>query len=97
MNNSWTTVVQAASLAAKLHDGQVRKDGTPYFQHPARVASILARACSKDNLIAAGFLHDVIEDTPADYDDISQLFGARRFGPGVAEGHELLLNGRGFH
>ncbi len=75
MTKSWTTVVQAASLAAKLHDGQVRKDGTPYFQHPARVASILARAGSKDNLIAAGFLHDVIEDTPADYDDISELFG----------------------
>ena len=61
MTTSWNIVVRAASLAAKLHDGQVRKDGTPYFQHPARVATILARAGADDELVAAGFLHDVIE------------------------------------
>ncbi|MAT80270.1 MAG: metal-dependent phosphohydrolase [Phycisphaerae bacterium] len=75
MTTSWNIVVRAASLAAKLHDGQVRKDGTPYFQHPARVATILARAGADDELVAAGFLHDVIEDTPADYDDVSDLLG----------------------
>ena len=76
MITSWNTVVNAASLAASLHDGQVRKDGTPYFQHPARVATILARAGAEDDLVAAGYLHDVIEDTPADHDDISDEFGS---------------------
>ncbi|MDG2335357.1 MAG: HD domain-containing protein [Myxococcota bacterium] len=56
MITSWNTVVNAASLAASLHDGQVRKDGTPYFQHPARVATILARAGAEDDLVAAGYL-----------------------------------------
>lgn len=68
-------MVHAASMAASLHSGQGRKDGTPYFQHPARVAAILARAGADDCLVAAGFLHDVIEDTPADYDDLFEVFG----------------------
>lgn len=75
MSNNWNIVVEAASMAATWHGGQARKDGTPYFQHPARVAALLARAGADDELIAAGFLHDVIEDTPADHDDISSALG----------------------
>lgn len=75
MTLNWNIVVNAASMAANLHNAQVRRDGTPYFQHPARVAVILARAGADDPLVAAGFLHDVIEDTPADHDDISEEFG----------------------
>ena len=74
--STWNIVIEAASMAADLHGVQARKDGTPYFQHPARVATLLARAGADDELIAAGFLHDVIEDTPADYDDILEKFGA---------------------
>ena len=75
MPNKWNIVVKAASMAATLHDGHARKDGSPYFQHPARVAAILARAGADNELLAAGYLHDVIEDTPADHDDISKIFG----------------------
>ncbi|MCH2134587.1 MAG: HD domain-containing protein, partial [Phycisphaerales bacterium] len=75
MPKNWDIVIVAASMAAKLHGGQARKDGTPYFQHPARVATLLARAGADDELVAAGFLHDVIEDTPADYDDIAEKLG----------------------
>ncbi|PHQ79591.1 MAG: hypothetical protein COB69_07625 [Phycisphaera sp.] len=69
---------RAASFAARAHTGQVRKDGaTPYASHPTRVAMTLLRifGCNDDQAIAAAFLHDTIEDTPADYDDIEEGFG----------------------
>lgn len=69
---------RAAAFAARAHAGQVRKDNqTPYASHPARVAMTLLRVfgCKDDLAIAAAFLHDTIEDTPADYDDIHEGFG----------------------
>jgi guanosine-3',5'-bis(diphosphate) 3'-pyrophosphohydrolase len=64
---------RAASLAARFHHGQLRKDGaTPYIAHPFRVAMIVRHAFNIDDEIAlaAALLHDVIEDTTADYDDV---------------------------
>tara|TARA_Y100001933_G_scaffold226149_1_gene239919 strand:- start:30 stop:542 length:513 start_codon:yes stop_codon:yes gene_type:complete len=75
--STWKIVIRAASLASRWHGSQTRNDGTPYFQHPARVATLLARAGADDELVAAGYLHDVIEDTPADYDDIAEALGTR--------------------
>ncbi len=66
----WSLVTRAAALSASAHEGQLRKDGTPYAQHPARVAVLLARAGADDALVAAGFLHDVIEDSTVDWDEI---------------------------
>src|SRR5712671_6096092 len=69
---------QAASFAARAHLNQVRKDGsTPYFSHPARVAMTVAHVfgCEDEVVIAAAFLHDTIEDTQTDYDDIEEHFG----------------------
>lgn len=74
-DESWGLVCRAAAMAAQSHEGQVRKTGTPYFQHPARVATLLASAGGDDALIAAGYLHDVIEDSPRDYDDILEACG----------------------
>ncbi|MCP4758031.1 MAG: HD domain-containing protein [Planctomycetes bacterium] len=71
----WGLVCRAAAIAAAAHEGQERKNGTPYIQHPARVAALLAWAGGDDSLIAAGFLHDVIEDGPTDYDDILEACG----------------------
>ncbi|MEM7623561.1 MAG: HD domain-containing protein [Planctomycetota bacterium] len=71
---------EAIAFAARLHGGQLRKDGfTPYAAHPVRVALITAHefACHDDGVIAAAALHDVIEDTPADYDDVAGAFGTR--------------------
>ena len=69
----------AASLAARVHRHQVRKDKlkTPYFSHPARVAMIVAVrfGCGDETALAAAFLHDVIEDTTTDYDDLLEHFG----------------------
>lgn len=71
----WGIVCCAAAMAATAHEGQLRRNGTPYFQHPARVAALLASAGGDESLIAAGFLHDAIEDGPVDYDDILESCG----------------------
>lgn len=70
---------QAASFAARAHAGQLRKDErTPYFAHPVRVAMTVREVfgCDDAVCIAAAFLHDVIEDTGVDYDELLERFGA---------------------
>src|SRR4051812_46252666 len=70
---------RAASVAARFHQGQVRKDGkTPYIAHPFRVAMTVRDVFGVDDpvALAAALLHDVIEDTTADYDDLEEQFGA---------------------
>ena len=57
----------------------MRKDGqTPYFSHCVRVAMTVALkfGCTDDTVLAAALLHDVIEDTQADYDDLLEHFGS---------------------
>lgn len=69
---------RAASFAARAHGGHVRKDGrTPYAAHPFRVAMTVRDVfrCADAECIAAALLHDVVEDTPHDYDDIAEEFG----------------------
>ena len=70
---------QASAFAARAHRHQVRRDGrTPYFSHCVRVALTVALkfGCTDDTVLAAALLHDVIEDTQADYDDVLQHFGS---------------------
>jgi guanosine-3',5'-bis(diphosphate) 3'-pyrophosphohydrolase len=69
---------QAASFAARFHRHQTRKDGlTPYIAHPFRVAMTVRDIFGVDDPIAlaVALLHDLIEDTAADYDDIMKEFG----------------------
>jgi (p)ppGpp synthase/HD superfamily hydrolase len=69
---------QAVSFAARKHQGQLRKDGeTPYVAHPVRVALIVRHVFNVDDEIAlqAALLHDLIEDTTTDYDEILEIFG----------------------
>ena len=69
---------KAAAFAARAHRDQLRKDGrTPYFSHPVRVAMTVASvfACTDEQVLAAALLHDVIEDTTTDYDDLLKHFG----------------------
>lgn len=69
---------RAASFAARAHAGALRKDGkTPYVAHPFRVAMTLRHVfgCEDEVAIAAALLHDTIEDTPTDYDDLASAFG----------------------
>ncbi|MBS0659990.1 MAG: bifunctional (p)ppGpp synthetase/guanosine-3',5'-bis(diphosphate) 3'-pyrophosphohydrolase [Verrucomicrobia bacterium] len=70
--------LRAASFASRKHMGQKRADGqTPYFSHVARVAFILSHVfeCRDEELIAAAFLHDTLEDTATDYDELEEHFG----------------------
>lgn len=69
---------EAASFAARAHEGQKRRDRrTPYAAHPFRVALTIRDlfGCDDEVCIAGALLHDTIEDTPVDYDDIEDGFG----------------------
>lgn len=73
---------RAVSFAARAHRHQLRKDGvTPYVAHPLRVAFTVLRIFGIDDepTLAAAVLHDTIEDTTTDFDDL-----AAQFGPEVA-------------
>lgn len=67
-------VVNAARvLATHAHDGQFRRDGRPYIVHPADVAHRLERAGMPAEVVAAGWMHDVAEDTRYGVDDMRTL------------------------
>ena len=66
----------AFHFAYQLHDGQVRASGEPYICHPVAVADLLRDIGASASVIAAGFLHDVVEDTEVTPDEIEQHFGA---------------------
>jgi (p)ppGpp synthase/HD superfamily hydrolase len=69
---------KAASYAARKHHGQLRKDGqTPYVSHPFRVALTVTQVfgCDDPTALCTALLHDVIEDTTADYDEVAKHFG----------------------
>jgi guanosine-3',5'-bis(diphosphate) 3'-pyrophosphohydrolase len=73
-------VLRAISYASRKHRGQTRRDGqTPYASHPFRVLFILAHSFGvrDPEVLAAGVLHDTIEDTTTDYDEIAEAFGTR--------------------
>lgn len=68
-------VMRAYVFSAKVHDGQVRLSGEPYLTHPLEVAGILADMKLGPISIAAGLLHDVIEDTQTSEEEIKEIFG----------------------
>lgn len=69
-------IEKAADYAAKAHDGQFRLSGEPYFEHPLRVALILADLQLDSVTIAAALLHDTIEDCGLSLPQIEESFGS---------------------
>ena len=69
-------VRDAYEYAVKLHEGQKRRDGSPYVTHCVATAEIIAEQGLDEDSIVAALLHDVIEDTPATYDDVKRQFGS---------------------
>lgn len=63
------------NFANKAHEGQRRQSGEPYITHPLETAVILAKLQLDYDIIAAGILHDVPEDTDKSINDISKNFG----------------------
>ncbi|MBR7146766.1 MAG: bifunctional (p)ppGpp synthetase/guanosine-3',5'-bis(diphosphate) 3'-pyrophosphohydrolase, partial [Oscillospiraceae bacterium] len=77
----FTLIDAAYHYAAACHATQKRKDGTPFVTHPLCVAQIVAEELRLDTeSIVAAILHDVIEDTEVEYDDVARIFS-----PTVAE------------
>jgi GTP pyrophosphokinase len=68
-------VCRAFNYAYKLHEGQYRRSGDPYIAHPVAVADILRDLGGSSTMIAAGFLHDVVEDTEVTPEEIEAEFG----------------------
>ena len=66
---------KAYETAKKAHGDQCRKSGEPYIIHPLWVAIILADLEMDKETIAAGLLHDVVEDTRVSEDEIREMFG----------------------
>ncbi|MBE9208033.1 bifunctional (p)ppGpp synthetase/guanosine-3',5'-bis(diphosphate) 3'-pyrophosphohydrolase [Nostoc sp. LEGE 06077] len=69
-------ICRAFTFAYQLHHGQFRKSGEPYICHPVAVAGLLRDLGGSPAMIAAGFLHDVVEDTDVTIEEIEELFGA---------------------
>ena len=67
---------EALAAAGQLHEGQRRDvDGAPFVIHPLEVASLLYNMGHPDVVIAAGVLHDAVEDTAAEVTDLERHFG----------------------
>ena len=66
---------KAYAYSERMHEGQMRKSGDPYFIHPSSVANIIAEMKLDPASICAALLHDVVEDTDVTEKDIEQLFG----------------------
>jgi GTP diphosphokinase / guanosine-3',5'-bis(diphosphate) 3'-diphosphatase len=71
-----TTMIRRAwEFCVRQHEGQMRASGEPYIIHPLEVAEVLAEMKLDATAIAAGLLHDAVEDTPATREEIESRFG----------------------
>lgn len=68
-------VKNAYKYAIKKHQGQYRRSGEPYIMHPIEVARILASLELDVETIAAGLMHDVVEDTDTTHSQMIEMFG----------------------
>lgn len=71
-------IEKALQVASQSHEGQYRKDTTiPYITHPVAVGMMLMKAGYSEEIIAAGILHDTVEDTTVTLNEIRDLFGEK--------------------
>ncbi len=74
--DSEALLAAAFDLAYQLHEGQFRVSGEPYIVHPVAVADLLREIGASASVIAAGFLHDVVEDTDVTPEQLEGYFGS---------------------
>lgn len=67
-------ITKAYDVAKSYHEGQYRKSGDPYIQHPLEVTYILATLKAGPNTLCAGLLHDVLEDTDMTKEEMAAEF-----------------------
>ena len=70
---------RAYEFSEMEHKGQVRRSGEAYITHPLEVAALVADMKLDDVAIAAGLLHDVVEDTLTTIESVDELFGPRKW------------------
>ena len=89
-------ICNAFNFAYLLHDGQCRRSGEPYIAHPVAVAGILRDMGGSSIMMAAGFLHDVVEDTEVKAEEIEERFGeeVRRLVEGVTKLSKLQFSSK---
>lgn len=75
VNADLAVIDRAFAIASRAHEGQTRASGEPYLIHPVEVAEILTEMKLDSASIAAGLLHDTVEDTLLSLDDVHQDFG----------------------
>ncbi|MEY8841613.1 HD domain-containing protein, partial [Cribrihabitans sp. XS_ASV171] len=68
-------IAKAYAFGDRMHEGQTRHSGEPYFTHPVAVAAILTEQQLDDATIITALLHDTIEDTKANYGQVAEMFG----------------------
>lgn len=73
--DSLKLIERAFLVGEKYHDNQFRKNGDPYFTHPIAVTQILADMHAGPETLAAGLLHDTLEDTDLPKTELAQMFG----------------------
>lgn len=74
-NYDYDTIVKALDFATECHEGQNRRSGEPYIEHPINVALILTGFGMDTESVCAALLHDVVEDTEATNEVVQKLFG----------------------
>jgi guanosine-3',5'-bis(diphosphate) 3'-pyrophosphohydrolase len=78
VRQSYRKLLEAIAFAARAHQGQKRKDGeTPYASHVFRVCLVLRQIFGVDDprVLMTAALHDTLEDTTTDFDDLEEQFG----------------------
>src|SRR5437660_12911865 len=77
-DQSYRALLRAVAFAARAHRGQLRKDGrTPYVSHVFRACLTTRHVFGVDDpaVLTAAVLHDAVEDTTTDFDDLAEEFG----------------------
>ncbi len=69
------STTKALTVALQAHKGQTRKSGEPYIVHPILVAAITAAFSNDETMVQAALLHDVVEDTHYEIEDLENEFG----------------------
>ena len=70
-------IARAYHFAKEHHEGQIRKSGEPFLAHCVEVARMLSQLRLDSTTVAAGLLHDVVEDTPATHEEVAKQFGEK--------------------
>jgi len=83
---------KAKQFAIRKHTGQLDDSGKPFINHPVQVAEILKIITTDENLIAASYLHDVLEDTKTTYTELEQEFNKDIAGLVAEVSHEGFKN-----